>query len=367
MNRRKLLQRSAATAVAGVAASTLSAPAISQGRLEWRMVTSWPKNLPGPGTSANWLAERITSMSEGKLTVKVFGAGEIVPATGVFDAVAQGAAEMYHSIPPYWRSKSNGIVFFGNVPFGLTATEQHAWMLHGEGQSLYDEMYARHGLKGFLCGNTGNQFMGWFKKAISSVDDFKGLRFRTPGLGAEMYRRIGASVVLLPGGEIYQALQSGTIDAAEFIGPWTDLALGLHQAATYYYWPGVQEPASAEECVINKARWDALPADLQEVIATACKATYEYSLTEYIARNAPALDTLVEDHGVQVRKAPDDVLVACGNAAGEIVAELLEDPDELVRRIAHSYVKFRGLAVTGARYTEAGMMNARVLDYAYPV
>ncbi|MBU0727009.1 MAG: TRAP transporter substrate-binding protein [Alphaproteobacteria bacterium] len=365
MERRKFLKGAVVGGTAAVAASGLSAPAIAQGKMEWRMVTSWPVNLPGPGTSAAWLADRITKMSEGKLTVKVFGAGQLAPAAGVFDAVSQGAAEMYHSVPTYWRGKSAGIVLFGNMPFGLTASEQHAWMLHGGGQALYDEMYGRFGLKGFLCGNTGNQWMGWFKKEIKSVEDFKGLRFRSPGLGGEMYRRMGASVVQLPGGEIYPALQSGTIDAAEFIGPWTDLALGFHQAAKFYYWPGVQEPASAEECVINKAKWDGLSDELKLVIETACAATYAYSTSEYIVRNPPALKTLVEKNGVQVRQAPQDVLVAAGNAAGEIMSELRQDKDDLVRKIADAYVTFREGALENARYTELGMMQARTLPYKF--
>jgi TRAP-type mannitol/chloroaromatic compound transport system substrate-binding protein len=364
MDRRKFIKTATASTALG-AAATLSAPAISQGRIEWRMITAWPKNLPGPGTSAAWLGDKITKMSDGKLTVRVLGAGELAPATGVFDAVSQGAAEMYHAVPTYWRSKSPGIVLFGNMPFGLMAGEQLAWMIHGGGQALYDEMYGRFGLKGFLCGNTGNQWMGWFKKEIKSVDDFKGLRFRTPGLGGDMYRRIGASVVQLPGSEIFQALQSGTIDAAEFIGPWTDTALGFFQAAKFYYWPGVQEPASAEECVINKAKFDALPNDLKEIIFVASTATYDYSTSEYIVRNPPALKTLVERHGVQVREAPQDVLIACGNAAGEIMAELRQDNDSLVKKIAESYVKFRADAVDNAKYTEGAMMQARNLPYKF--
>lgn len=361
MNRRKFL----AAGGASVAASTLAAPAIAQGKLEWRMITSWPPNLPGPGTSANWLAQQITRMSEGRLTVRVHGAGELAPATGVFDAVSQGAAEMYHSVPTYWRGKSAGIVLFGNMPYGLTATEQHAWMLHGGGQALYDEMYARFNLKGFLCGNTGNQWMGWFRREIKSVEDFKGLRFRSPGFGGEMYRRLGASVVQLPGGEIFPALRAGTIDAAEFIGPWSDAALGFHQAAKFYYYPGVQEPNSAEECVINKARWDGLSAELKNIIEVACSATYAYSTSEYIVRNPPALRTLVEKHGVQVREAPRDVLIAAGNAAGEIMAELRQDQDPLVRKIADAYAEMRRTAMENARYTELPMMQARELPYKF--
>lgn len=364
MDRRKFLGGAAAGTTLA-AASGLATPALSQGLMEWRMVTSWPKGLPGPGTSAEWLAEKITQMSDGKLSVKVYGSGELVPGNQVFDAVSQGAAEMYHSVPTYWRGKSPGIVLFGNMPFGMVSGEQHAWMLHGDGQGLYDEMYGRFGLKAFLCGNTGTQWMGWFKREINSLADMNGLRFRTPGLGGEMYRRLGASVVQVPGGEIYQALSSGAIDAAEFIGPWTDLALGFHQAAKYYYWPGVQEPCSAEECVVNKEKWDSLSDELKTVVATACSATYAYSTSEYIVRNPPALRTLVEKHGVQVRKAPEDLMIAAGNAAGEIMSELRQDEDELVRRIAESYVAFRASAIENAKYGDSAVMQARDLPYKF--
>ncbi len=358
MNRRKFLG-SAATGTVLTASSTLATPAISQGLIEWRMVTSWPKGLPGAGTSADYLGETITRMSDGRLTVKVFGAGELVPGNGVFDAVSTGAAEMFHSISAYWRGKSPGIALFGSVPFGMLANEQYAWMHHGGGQALYDEMYDRFELKSLLCGNTGTQWMGWFKKEINSLEDFKGLRFRTPGIGGEMYRRLGAAVVQLPGSEIYQALSSGTIDAAEFVGPWSDLALGFHQAAKYYYWPGVQEPGSAEECGINKQKWDELPDDLKAIVEAACAVTYSHSTTEYMLRNPEALKVLVDQHGVQVRKAPEDLIAAAAETAGEIINELREDPDELVRRITESYIGFREIAMDSAYYTDGAMMQAR--------
>jgi TRAP-type mannitol/chloroaromatic compound transport system substrate-binding protein len=367
MKRRRFLKAGLTASVAGAGAASFPAPALSQGRMEWRMVTSWSRKLPGPGSAAGWLAERIAALSGGRLTVKVHPAGDVVPASGVFDAVSQGTAEMYYSMPSFWRAKSIGIVIFGAVPFGLMAGEQQAWMTHGGGQVLYDEIYERFNLKGFLCGNTGNQWMGWFKKEIRSVEDFKGLRYRSPGLGGEMFRRIGASIVQLPGAEIVQALQSGALDAAEFIGPWTDAALGFQQAAKFYYWPGVQEPGSAEECVVNKAKYDALPNDLKEIVAAACRSTYDYATSEYVVHNPPALQELVSKHNVQVRKAPRDLLVACGNAAGDIVDELRQDKDDLVRRIVDSFLKFRALAVDNALYTEHAMMDARMLPYKYRI
>jgi TRAP-type mannitol/chloroaromatic compound transport system substrate-binding protein len=367
MKRREFLGRAASTgaAAAAVAASAFPAPAISQGRQEWRMVTSWPRNLPGPGTAANALAERITALSGGRLSVRVYAAGEIVPAAGVFDAVSQGTADLYHSVPAYWGSKSKGILLFGSQPFGLVAPEQSGWMNHGGGQELYDEMYARFNLKPFLCGNSGPQWFGWFRREINSVDDFRGMRFRTAGLAGEMHSRVGAATVQLPGGEIFQALQSGTIDAAEFIGPWSDSALGFHQVAKNYYWPGVGEPSSAEECGINKRAYDQLPDDLKQAVAYACQSLYDEVLTEYNTRHPQALRQLVEEEGVTVRKVPDELLVELGNAAGQIIAELREDQDELVRRTTESFLAYREDMVYYMPYADNGVMNARALEYKY--
>lgn len=368
MDRRSFLKSGTAAGVAAgaVAASSLPAPALAQNAEEWKMVTSWPKNLPGPGTAANELARRITALTGGRIRVRVYAAGELVPGNGVFDAVSAGTAELYHSVPAYWASKSRGILLFGSQPFGLTAQEQSGWMNHGGGQSLYDEMYGRFNLKPFLCGNSGPQWMGWFRQEVTSVDDFRGLRFRTTGLASEMFSKVGAAVVAMGGRDMFQALQTGTIDAGEFIGPWSDSALGYYQIAKYYYWPGVGEPSSAEECAINKTVYDRLPDDLKLAVRIACQSLYDQVLTEYHTNHAKALASLVADHGVEVRQAPNDVLVALGNAAGEVIAELRENDDELVRRIVESFLAYRESMTTYMVHAEAGQMNARVLDgYTY--
>ena len=347
------------------AAAAFPRPAVSQGVMRWRMVTAWPKNLPGPGVAAQMLADRIQSLSGGRIQVELFAAGEIVPGNGVFDAVAEGTAELYHAVPAYWGSKSKGILLFGSQPFGLRADEQVGWLAHGGGQALYDEMYARFGIKPFLCGNSGPQWAGWFREEITSVDDLRGLRFRTTGLASEMCAKLGMAVQAMGGGAMFQALQSGTIDAGEFIGPWTDSALGFYQIAKNYYWPGVGEPSSAEECGINKAVFDSLPPDLQEAVKLACESLYNPVLTEYTTKHAQALEQLVAERGVTVRKLPDDVVVAMGNAAGEVIAELREDDDELVRRITESFLAYRALMVRYMTYADNGQMNARAMDYAY--
>jgi TRAP-type mannitol/chloroaromatic compound transport system substrate-binding protein len=364
MKRRSFLTSGAA---AGVAASTaVAAPAIAQDRQRWKMVTSWPKNLPGPGTAANELARRITALSGGRLEVEVYGAGEIVPGSGVFDAVGGGTAEIYHSVPAYWGSKSVGIELFGSQPFGLTAPEQSGWMTHGGGQALYDEMYARFNLKPFLCGNSGPQWFGWFRKPIESVDDLKGLRFRTTGLNSKVMSRIGVAVQAMGGSEAFQAMQSGAIDAAEFIGPWTDSAIGFHQLTDLYYWPGIGEPSSAEECAVNLEVYEGLPDDLKEAVAVAAQSMYDQVLTEYNTKHAKALIQLEQEHGVQVKRVPDPVLTALGDAAGEVMGELLEHEDELVRRIAKSFLDYRSAISAYMVHADGGIMNARALDYDYP-
>ncbi|MBB4265368.1 TRAP transporter substrate-binding protein [Roseospira visakhapatnamensis] len=352
-----------AGAVAGTA--TLAAPAIAQGVQDWKMVTAWPKNLPGPGVAAQMLADRITALSGGRIRVKLYAAGELVPGRGVFDAVSEGTAELYHAVPSYWGSKSKGILLFGSQPFGLRADEQVGWLAHGGGQALYDEMYARFGLKPFLCGNSGPQMAGWFRKEINTVDDLKGLRFRTTGLASEMCSRLGMAVQAMGGRDMFQALQSGALDAGEFIGPWTDSALGYYQVAKHYYWPGVGEPSSAEECGVNLAAYEALPDDLKQAVAYACESLYNPVWTEYTTKHAQALKQLVEDQGVMLKKMPDDVLVAMGNAAGEVIADLREDSDDLVKRIVESFLSYRVSIADYMMYADNGQMNARALDYTY--
>ena len=365
MKRRDLVKGIAGGATAAAATATLAAPAIAQGRRQWKMVTAWPKNLPGPGVAAQMLADRITALSGGRIEVKLFAAGELVPGRGVFDAVSEGTAELYHAVPAYWGSKSKGILLFGSQPFGLRADEQFGWLAHGGGQALYDEMYGRFGLKPFLCGNSGPQWQGWFRTEINSVDDLRGLKFRTTGLASEMCSKIGMAVQAMGGRDMFQALQSGALDAGEFIGPWTDSALGFYQVAKNYYWPGVGEPSSAEECAVNQDAYNDLPEDLQQAVALACESLYNPVWTEYTTNHARALRQLVAEQGVQVRKLPDDVIVALGNAAGEVIADLREDGDELVRRITESFLAYRESVAGYMTYADNGQMNARALDYTY--
>ena len=328
--------------------------------LAWKMVTTWPKNFPGLGTGANDLAKLIEEMSNKRITVKVYGAGELVPALSTFDAVSRGTAQMGHGAAYYWKGKHEAAQFFAAIPFGLNAQEMEAWIQHGGGQALWDELYAPFGLKPFSCGNTGVQMGGWFNKEIKTVQDFKGLKMRMPGLGGDVLSKLGGTVVTIPGGEIFQALRSGTIDAAEWVGPSNDLAFGLNKAAKFYYWPGWHEPGTTIEALVNKKAYDELPADLKAIVKGACQAASARMLAEFTARDASALETLVNQHGVQLRKYPDEVLKRIGVVSREVVAEIAKK-DPMSKKIHDSFMGFRKRAVKWNEHSEAAYSTARAL------
>lgn len=361
MKRRQFLT----TAAVATTATAISAPAIASGTIHWDMVTSWPKNLPGPGIAAQRLADRINTLSGGRLTVKLHAVGELVPWNGVFDAVSEGTAHLYHSVPSYWGSKSKGIMLFGSQPFGLLADEQVGWMIHGGGQALYDEVYGQFGMKPFLCGNSGQQWQGWFRKEIKSVDDLKGLKYRTSGLGSDVMAKLGVAVQRMGGQDMFQALQSGALDAGEFVGPWTDSALGFYQVAKNYYWPGLGEPASAEECAVNKKAYEALPKDLQEVVKVACESMYNDTWTEYTTNNAKALPKLVKEHGVTLRELPEPVIVAMGKATKEVIGELRDGDDAMTKKVVESYSKYHQLVGQYRVHTNQAFLTARAMAYDY--
>jgi TRAP-type mannitol/chloroaromatic compound transport system substrate-binding protein len=362
--RRRRFTRAAIGGTAALATvSAIAAPAISQQRQEWRMVTSWPKQFPGGGTAAERFAQTIAEATGGRLAIKVFAADELVPAFEAFDAVRRGAAECMHATPYYWQDKARALSVFTTVPFGMSNYESAAWLRYGGGQELWDEIYGGFGLKGFLAGSTGVQMAGWFNKEIKSAADMKGLRMRIPGLGGEALRKLGATIVNLPVGEILGALQSGTIDAIEWVGPWQDLAAGYYKVAKYYYWPGMHEPASLYEISVNKAKWDALPSDVQRIFALACGDEYVQLTAEGDASNARALATLVGQHKVQLRRLPDDFLQAYGKAWNEVLAELRDSGDALEKRILESYYKFQREQMAWTRIGMQEYLNGRQIGY----
>jgi TRAP-type mannitol/chloroaromatic compound transport system substrate-binding protein len=345
-------------------AAAFPKPAIAQGVRELKMVTTWPKNFPGLGTSVERVAQSITALSAGRLQVKVFAAGQMVGAFEAFDAVSSGLADIYHGAENYWAARSAAFPFFCAVPFGLTAAEMNAWVYFGGGQALWDELSAGYGLKPFLCNNTGPQMGGWFTKELTGIASFKGLRYRMPDPGGEVLRRLGAVVVNLPGGEIVPALKSGAIDASEFIGPWNDMAMGLHKAAKYYYYPGFHEPGSALSLVVNKKLWDSLAGTDRSVIETAAAAENCLSLAEMTTNNAIALQELAKDPAIEIRKLDDSILQALGKISGEVLAETSRK-DELTRRVYDSFMKFRTAVVRWGEISDRAYLNARALKFPY--
>ena len=325
---------------------------------KWKLVTSWPKNFPGLGTAPERFAEQVEQLSGGRLTIKVYGAGELVPALQVFDAVSQGTAEMGHSGAYYWKGKASAAQFFTSVPFGLTAQEMNGWIQYGGGQALWEEVYAPFNLLPLPGGNTGVQMGGWFNKEINSVDDLKGLKMRIPGLGGEVLARAGGTPVTLPGGEIFTSLQTGTIDATEWVGPYNDLAFGLYKVAEHYYYPGWHEPGSMMEFTINKGAFAELPADLQAIVRITAKAINEDMLAEYTTRNQAALIELKEKHGVDVREFPADVLDKLQKLSDEVVAEVA-GADPLSQKVYDSYKAYRDQVKAYHAVSEQAYINAR--------
>ena len=269
---------------------------------------------------------------------------------------------MYHGAETYWEARSPAFSYFNAIPFGFTAAEMNAWVYYGGGQALWDELSAGFGLKPFLCTNTGAQMGGWFTKELTGVESYKGLRYRMPGLGGEVLRRLGAVVVNLPGGEIIPALRSGAIDASEFVGPWIDMALGLHKAATYYYYPGFHEPGSAQSLVVNKKLWDSLGPTDRSVIETAAAAENNLSLAEFTANNAAALEVLANDPAIQIRKFDDAILQSLGKLSGEVLADTSRK-DDLTRRVYDSFMKFRTATVRWSEISDRAYLNARALKF----
>ncbi|MEH6589381.1 MAG: TRAP transporter substrate-binding protein DctP [Halioglobus sp.] len=332
--------------------------ATSGERVHWKIITTWPKNFPGLGTAAENFSRLVDEMSNGRLTARVYGAGEIVPAFEVFDAVSQGVADAGHGAAYYWKGKIPSSVFFTSVPFGLNAQEINGWLHMGGGLELWREAYAPSNLIPFAGGNTGVQMAGWFNKEINSVADLKGLKMRIPGLAGEVFAAVGGSPIRIPGGELYTSLQTGVIDAAEWVGPYNDLALGLHEVARYYYYPGWHEPGAMLEFIVNKQSFESLPKDLQAIVTAASRAANQMMLDEYTARNNNALRQLIDVHGVQLRRLPDDVLAALWRGSEQAMQGLVEK-DPMAAKVYTSYKAFYDGVRSYHHISEQAYINAR--------
>lgn len=359
MDRRSFLKK-AGLGGGAVAASTLAAPAIAQGNIELKMVTSWPKNFPGLGTAPEHFARIINAATDGRITIKVFAGGELVPPLKVNDAVQEGTAEMYHSADYYYQGKSQAYPFFTTVPFGLTATEIESWIYHGGGQALWDEVGAQFGIKHLICGNSGSQMGGWFREPVTSLDDIKGLKMRIPGFGGRVIEALGGTSVTLPGAEILPALQSGTIDATEWVGPWNDLAFGIYKVTKFYHWPGFHEPGTTLSLGIGTSVWESMSEADKALFEAVAAGVNSMTLAEFNANNTQALNTLINTHGVELIEFSDEVYQGFGEASKDVLSTV-GNSDEMATKVYTSFMDFRKKAIEWSDLSDRGYMNKRAL------
>lgn len=358
MKRRELLTTAGVAALAGCAQEQTDCGPDGGARFKWKLVTTWPPNFPGLGTGVVRMTEMIRQASGGRLDIRVYAAGELVPAFEVFDTVSSGTAEMGHGSAYYWKGKVEAAQFFTSIPFGISAMEMNGWLYFGGGLQLYRELYAPFDLRPFPAGNTGVQMGGWFNRKIDSMADLEGLKMRIPGLGGEVLRRAGGTPVNLPGADIFTALQTGSIDATEWVGPYNDIAFGLHKAAEYYYYPGWQEPGPVLECIVNQQAFESLPEDLQEIVRLACSATNDQMTAEFVARNAQSLQQLRAEGEVEILPFPDEVLLGLQRISTEVIEEVVAR-DEKAARIYASFSSFRDSVSDWTNISERAMLRIR--------
>ncbi len=324
---------------------------ISGKKYKWKMVTTWPPNFPVLGEAANMFSDLTEKMSGGRLKIKVYGGGELVPALEVFDAVTSGAAEMGSGASYYWSGKEPAFQFFTTVPFGMNAQAMNAWLYSGGGLKLWEDLYARFNVVPFPGGNTGVQMGGWFNKEINTIDDFKGLKMRMPGLGAKVLNKMGATAVLSAGAELYTNLERGIIDATEWIGPYHDYKMGFHQIAKYYYAPGWHEPGSNLEFMVNKRLFDSLDTGLQEIIRTAAYRINMWVLSEFEAKNNEYLKKILAESNVELRTFSDAILDTLRKYTEEVLDELA-NTNPASKKVYEAYRKFAISIGQWSQYSE---------------
>lgn len=352
LERRKFLKNGSLTAIGAGSMLALSAcdsnsketvknvNVTSDKKYSWRMVTTWPPKFPVLGEGLEMMADWIRVASAGRLDIKVYGAGELVPALECFDAVSQGAAQIASGVSYYWSGKLPAAQFFAAIPFGMNAQQMNAWIINGGGLKLWEEVYAPYNLIPLPGGNTGVQMGGWFRKEINSIEDLKGLKMRMPGLGGKVITKAGATAVLKPSTELYTNLERGVIDATEWIGPYHDYTMGFYQVAKYYYYPGWHEPGPILEIFVNKEKFEALPLDLQEIVRMGVFRMGHWVLGEFEAKNNLYLQKLVNEHGVKLRRYPDEILKEFKKYTQEVIEELTTK-DALAKKVYEAYSAFQ--------------------------
>jgi TRAP-type mannitol/chloroaromatic compound transport system substrate-binding protein len=341
MKRREFLKKTGISAAA-VASATIAAPAVwaKEKTYQWKMVTTWPPNMPILQTGAERFAKRVELATNGRIKIHVFAAGELVPALEVFDAVSSGTVEVGSGAAYYWAGKVPAAQWFSAVPFGFNPQGINSWFYSGGGLELWEETYAPFNLVPRPQGNTGVQMGGWFRKQMNTIDDYKGLKMRIPGLGGKVVAKAGGTVVLLPGGEIFTSLERGVIDATEWVGPLHDLRMGFYQAAKYYYYPGWHEPATCLEVIFNKKVYDELPNDLKAILDAIAMETNLWSLSEFEASNGAALQELITKHKVELVRFPEELL----NQLRVLAEEVMEEEagkDPMSRKVHEAYKTFK--------------------------
>lgn len=365
MRRRDLLKLGA-TALTGAALAACekraddkadAVPATKARVFNWKLVTAWPPNFPIFHDAVMRFASDVRTLSGGRLNIQLHAAGELVPALGTFDAVSRGMVQMGHSASYYWSGKVPAAQFFTAVPFGLNAQGMAAWLYAGGGLALWEEVYRPYNLVPLPMGNTGVQMGGWFNKKIERAADLRGLRMRIPGLGGKVMARAGANPVLLPGAEIYTALERGNVDAAEWVGPFHDERLGLHRAARYYYYPGWQEPGPVLELIVNRKAWEELPADLQRTVQSTAMALHQWMFAEFEARNHEALERLRRQDRVQLLEFPAEVLQTLRRHSKEVLDEEAAR-DAVFRKVYEAYSAFQSRHEAWSELSESAYLKA---------
>jgi len=342
MERRDFLKKTGVAAAAAVAGTALSAPSVlaKEKTFRWKMVTTWPPGLPVLQTGAERFAKRLEEVTGGRIKIQVFAGGELVPPLGVFDAVSDGTVEVGSGAAYYWAGKVPAAQWFASVPFGLNPQGINAWFYGGGGLKLWEEVYAPFNVIPRPQGNTGVQMGGWFRKEMNTIEDYKGLKMRIPGLGGKVVAKAGGTVVLLPGGEIFTSLERGVIDATEWVGPMHDLRMGFYKAAKYYYYPGWHEPGTCLEVIFNKKAYESLPKDLQAAVDAVAMETNMWSLCEFESGNGAALQELITKHKVNLVKFPDQLLDDLRKLAKETMEEEAKK-DAMSAKVHEAFKKFK--------------------------
>ncbi len=349
-----LFLRSCATE--NFAQKTSGSGVLNTDRFQWKMVTTWPPNFPVLGEGCNLFAQWVEEMSGGRLQIKVYGGGELVPPLEAFNAVSNGSADIGHGAAYYWAGKAPAAQFFASVPFGMNAQQHNSWIISGGGMELWKELYANFNVLPMLGGNTGVQMGGWFNREINTIEDFKGLKMRMPHLGGKVLSRAGGTPMLRAGGEIYTDLERGVIDATEWIGPYHDYKMGFHRIAKYYYSPGWHEAGTALEFFINLDKYKELPADLQAIVQTAAMRVNIWMLSEFEYQNSLYLTKLVDEEKVDIRKFSTELLAQLRGYTDEILIELAES-DPFAQRVYDSFINFKKQAAGWSELTEKVFYN----------